>query len=151
MLICRRCGEVTEEEHLSTYEEVHAWSSLGQPFAEKRVDYECGCGGTFVPARKCPICDEWYNEDEGSICDECLEKGETLENALKVGEEDYRDVRVNGFVKYYLNVDQINDILISVVKAMCDPKDRKIARYCELDSGWFRDWLEAEAEEKKGK
>ena len=146
MLICRRCGEVTGEEHLSSYEEVHAWSSLGQPFAEKRVDYECGCGGRLVTARKCPICDEWYVEDEGSICEECFEKGETLDNALKVGEEDCRDVLVNGFVYYYLGADKINEILMSVVKATCDPKDKKIPRYCELDSQWFRDFLEAGAE-----
>ncbi len=142
MLVCTSCGVVRHEETLNTYEEIHGMTSMGNFLAEERCDYTCECGGDLVEAKKCPICNEWYAKREGYICDECLDKGETVENALKLGDEEYSKVAINGFVKFYFSEDEINEILIEAAKSMCKPNDKKVAEYCERDIFYFKEWLE---------
>lgn len=142
MLICKRCGELRNESALTTYEEIHGSTCMGQLLAEKRYDYECDCGGTFTSANQCPICHSWYDKEQGTICEDCLEEGETVENAIAVGEEDYATVRVNGFAAAFLGKERINQILVEAVKRECKEGDISIALFCEKDKLWFMQWLE---------
>lgn len=71
MLICDWCGRLIEEDELKYYTEPHG---------ERRPD-DCSCGGTFVEARRCECCGEYYDESEmiGFECVSCQRENEEKE------------------------------------------------------------------------
>lgn len=76
MYKCDTCGEVMEE--LGSYREYH--DELDECPYEEMTDWDCVfCGGTFQGAKECPVCGEFYLEDESkhNWCQSCLDEYKT--------------------------------------------------------------------------
>ena len=134
MLVCNHCGEYIEESELSIVREPHG---------EEHLDYVCSCGGEFVDAKQCPICEKWYvAEGSNSVCESCTKEYETVGEALDVGERDKKSVDgINGFIAEVLTVDQINKILTKWVEENFTDHSKPVVDYCETDKQYFCDYL----------
>lgn len=84
---CTECGNVTAFPKIKT-----EYGGCG--YSESYLACDC-CGGECEEAKKCPICENYYTEDEiiGGMCKDCFKEEITLENALQFAqscnEEDY--------------------------------------------------------------
>ncbi len=110
MYICNRCGETTDE--VETYTEMHGAEGTSN-YGAITFDEECHCGGNFVEAKQCNLCGELFDPDDmyDGICEDCLKKETTEENALKMGEECKESVTINGFLKSVFDTEEIEQIL----------------------------------------
>lgn len=103
--------------------------------------------------KTCPICGVEYDEDDmlWSVCDSCLSKASTFENALAYGDHNKASVEVNGLFAKILTLDQINEALKAVVldvrKYYFDVFARLLIEFIDDDTSDFADWL---VEWKKG-
>lgn len=146
MLICNRCGELKREEDIRSFSECHGHTSLGQRLEEKCYDYDCPCGGEFVEAKECKVCGEWFdNTDLEGVCEGCLEKYETVGDALSYGEFDMQSVDINGFVVSVIPKEQINAILTKWVEENVVDNSKVVTKYCEQDLLAFSDYVRDKA------
>ena len=99
MWICDNCGELYEE-----------------------LEKHCKCGGYIVNAIECKACGEYYDEDiligfgKDKICESCYDNSLDFENAFEYGTEDKEKREINGFLATHFSDDQIENILIEVLK-----------------------------------
>ena len=110
MFICNRCGETIDE--IGTEIEMHGAEGTSN-FGAIEFDKPCHCGGYFVEAKRCHICGEYFDPDNmyDGICEDCLKKETTEENAYGLGEECKELVEINGFLKSVFNAGEIEQIL----------------------------------------
>lgn len=148
MYVCNRCGELCEEDDLPTYTEDFGydtgvgWRSCPQTFVDN-----CSCGGEFVEADKCCVCDEYfYDEDNNGACDFCLNENATYENALLIGDENKDTIELNGYLLHSFTKEQIEEILkreLEQARKLDKAKiDKEAKDYCHEDKSWFAEWLE---------
>ena len=148
MYVCNRCGELCEEDDLPTYTDDFGydtgvgWRSCPQTFTDN-----CSCGGDFVEADKCSVCDEYfYDEDHNGACDFCLNEYATYENALLIGEEETDTIELNGYLVHSFTKEQIEEILkreLEQARQLDKAKiDKEAKEYCHTDKSWFAEWLE---------
>lgn len=84
---CTECGNVTAFPNIKT-----EYGGCG--YSESYLACDC-CGGECEETEKCPICENYFTEDEmiGGMCRDCFKEAITLENALQFAqscnEEDY--------------------------------------------------------------
>lgn len=105
MFICDKCGKKVKE--LALYTQYEQLGDMRVPTMEYELD-TCGCGGEYKEATKCPICHEYFLEDEIGCCTECFEKNLTKENCLKAGENLYE---VNDFLAFVFSQTEIEELL----------------------------------------
>jgi hypothetical protein len=132
MWICEHCGRLYDGD-FGTHYECHGHSDY---YAEK-VDNDavCGtCGGNYVEATECKICGQWFN-NEGwcGVCEDCLDKEMTAENAFEVGEHDYDRVEINGALRWVFDEKKINEILFDYLKANREQYAKDISEYLNED------------------
>lgn len=146
MLICRCCYKTLEESDLSSFQECHGYSSLGQGFNETIVDYGCSCGGEYEDAKRCKVCGEYMPESHGYICSYCKEENITLENAIALSAKSHfkYDVEVSELAQYLFNEDKINEILNDYIKAHYTDNSPEIRKYLLEDEESFADFVKAE-------
>lgn len=111
MYICESCGKIHEE--VPVIEEDYGYEvGIGRVSAKQTIADSCDCGGSLVEATECAECGEVFEKNgEQTICDMCLEKYKTFENAIKIG-ADYRiKVGINQFIRECFSEDEINEIL----------------------------------------
>lgn len=148
MYICNRCGELCEDDELPTYTEDFGydtgvgWYSCPQTFVDN-----CSCGGEFVEATKCRVCDEYFCDDDCyGVCEHCLNENANFENALLVGEECVEEIEINGFLSHSFTKDQIEEILkreLEQARKLCKAKiDKEAKDYCLEDTSWFAEWID---------
>lgn len=150
MLICSHCGKVVREE------DVEYTSIISERHNGIRVQFDAAtgysncpvCGGNFVTATKCSVCGEWFDdEEEGlNVCEDCLIEEQTVKTALAIGAANMETVKINGFVKFALTEEQINEILCQYIKdnpKIVDHSD-KVVDYCEEDRSYFADFIAEE-------
>lgn len=143
MLVCSHCRMLVD--HLDTEKEWHL--ECDRPTFEEieiNVCPHCGAKDTVVKASKCPICGEhYYNEKEiDEPCDDCIEKYETVGEALAIGAENTEEVKgINGFAASVLSVEQINKILIKWVEENFVDHSKAVKEYCEDDESYFAEWI----------
>ena len=152
MYVCNRCGELCDEDDLPTYTEDFGydtgvgWRSCPQTFVDN-----CSCGGDFVKADRCSVCDEYFCSElskTGNVCDVCLEENADFDNAIECGKE-WRDaIELNGFLVHSFTQEQIEEILLKELKVARQVDATKIDKeakdYCLEDEGCFADWLESQ-------
>lgn len=135
MLVCNHCGKVISEEELE-------W--VKEPYG-KMVAAPCErCGGDFVEATECEVCGEWFDNCEGhGICEVCFDEYETYEDAVDIGKEDLKTVKVelNGFTASVLTPDKIAEILDDWVAKNYANDKTAIVKYCESDMDYFTNWI----------
>jgi hypothetical protein len=88
----------------------------------------------------CKICDEYIPEGE-HICYDCYEHGITVENAVKLGEEQPTYIHINEFIANLLSEKEINEILINYVYSNYTYKSKEVRDYLELDPSCYEDFL----------
>lgn len=114
MYICNVCGKTTEI--LTAHEERHGFD---YPPYEKMVDC-CSCGGDFVEAGQCEVCDKWFDKDDGdlyvSICVSCAREYFTPERAMKYIKD--ANAEKDFYIDYYFNSNTriASDELITLCK-----------------------------------
>lgn len=141
MYVCNRCGEVTDE--LESYTEMHGAEGTSN-YGPITFDKECHCGGNFVEAKQCNLCGEWFDPDTlyDGICEDCLKKATTEENAYKLGEECKESVEINGFLKSVFDTDEIEQILKNAYEDLPQYyKNRDATNYCLDDIEAFAETL----------
>lgn len=148
MLICTRCGQVTakeDTEYLSFQHEIQDGIRVDVGYD---IEYKpCKCCGSreYAKATLCKVCGKWFDdEDEGlEVCEGCIEKAETIDVALAMGEANLEPVNINGFIKFSLTEKEINSILCDYIKTTPHIANRssKIVDYCEEDRGFFAEWI----------
>ncbi len=77
---CRECGNVTAFPNIKT-----EYGGCG--YSESYLACDC-CGGECEEAVKCPICENYFIEDEtiGGMCKDCFNDSITIENAMAFAE-----------------------------------------------------------------
>lgn len=133
MLICNGCENIIIDENNCTD--------------------DCNCGGQWVYAKPCQLCDEYVNEDEldFKICKKCSDENATFDNAIEFGVSQDVEVKINGFAANQLSTAQINEILIKELnqaKIINKVTIEQLAKkYC-LDSEYeFKCWLHEKRKE----
>ena len=95
-----------------------------------------------MEASRCPICDNYYDGTNGfSICEDCIDYHETVENALEIGSENTEMVAINGFVASVMDEALINEILCKAAKRLVSDTDKFVEHFCEFDKFYFVDWV----------
>lgn len=133
MYVCNRCGATTDE--IESYTEWHGAEGTSN-YGEITFDKPCRCGGNFVEAKECNLCGEWFDPDNmyDGICEECLKKETTEENAYKLGEECKESVKINGFLKSVFDTEEIVQILKNAYNDLPQYyKNKHTNKYCLED------------------
>lgn len=98
--------------------------------------------------KQCPVCLKEYDEEDMdyAVCDNCISKNATYENALAWGEKEKYEIEINGFLAYSFTVKEVEEILLRELN-----QDRNVfiksARnslafdFCTDDQDAFADWL----------
>lgn len=65
------------------------------------------------PTRECPLCGREIAESDMiyAVCDECLSRNETIENAISYGAHSKATIEINAILAKALTDDQINEAL----------------------------------------
>lgn len=129
MYICENCGAICED--VPTYEEDFGYETgVGFRSACQTMDAECSCGGGFVEAVECEECGEWFAKNGNqTICDECLEKYKTVDNALKDGKNEKWEIAINSFLVECFSVEEIEEILERELR-----NTEKLGRYFDKEA-----------------
>lgn len=109
--MCEQCGDVYE--NLPTHDEDLGYDvGVGKMVARVTLVDSCHCGGNLVKATQCEECGEWFKKNgQQTICDKCLEKYKTLDNAIKLGDEYSIPKKINQFFAWCFSEVEINQIL----------------------------------------
>lgn len=68
---CTACGEIHTENEMDAYVEYDTGEGgYGNAMYAILICPECG-SEDLVEAVKCPVCNEWYDPDDGGICKDC--------------------------------------------------------------------------------
>ena len=140
MWMCDRCKAIFDEPdilHNGGGDWGEHWSVCPErghdSIAEWGICVECGA----------PVPDE----SGECICDNCVARACTVEDALVYGASRKEDVRINGFLKYYYTQDEINAILMERFRAdrpglfQGFRRDGMAELYVREDEGDYRDFL----------
>lgn len=137
--ICNLCGHIKYEDE---------FEYVTEPHGERHLDFTCHCcgHGNYIKAEKCKVCGEFFDGSENSelceVCDDCLEKHYTIEEALKYAEEGYTtSVEINSFIASALTEKQINEILTKYVEEHFTDHCKEIKDYCNDDKSAFCDFV----------
>lgn len=104
--ICEECEKVIDEEELETYKEPH-----GEVF-----NMWCYCGGEYVPAETCELCGEPCLKIYSGVCAECLNDCAELEEAIDYGEQNKKEILINGYLAREFTLEEIELILMREVR-----------------------------------
>lgn len=107
---------------------------------------------------ECEICGEEVPDEEClyGVCDSCLAKAETFENALAYGKSTRTSVKINGFFAWFFKRNEIEEILLREMKSAIanlkevgfyDSRETFEKDFLRNDSSDFADWLK---EREKG-
>ena len=109
---------------------------------------ECpNCGSEyFEEAEKCDKCGEWHVADKvvNGMCEECLTKAATPQNAYEWGEQEKQGVELNGFIAWAFTADEIESILLNELMKDKDLAAKYARDYCMDDSWMFAEYLKGE-------
>lgn len=155
MMICDNCGELCDEDDLPTYTEDYGYDtgvgyrSCPQTF----TDCDCSCGGTFVDAKRCEICDEWCNPDDlhGGVCDSCLDDSVDVDYALLIGDENKEKIEINGFLSQIFSETEIENLLKNRLNENKSFYRKETENYCLDDKDYFGEMLTNEQKQSNNK
>ena len=104
---------------------------------------------------KCIVCGGTVQNEEYSICRNCIKTNVTLDNVLKFGAEWQDEVSINSFLASYFkgHIDELEEILIAEIlrKYENDPDMVKesVQEYIGEDPDSFICWLEVKWNAKR--
>lgn len=143
MMICRRCGRTCCEEDAFSRSLIYDNTEIGRiPIAEAFDLKGCeSCGGELEEAKECTVCGAFIDTEGLDVCDVCLERGETADNAYEIGERNREGVKLNGFLAA-LGEERIRTVLLEYISALPeDERGRLIKDYLYDDDVYFAEFL----------
>ena len=105
MFKCDKCGEILE--NLPVCKDTITIDGYSYTIQEYGFD-ECKCSGIFKKAKHCPICNEWFIEEDRDCCDKCFEENLNKETLVDIG---YNPFDINDFFRSVFSDIEINEIL----------------------------------------
>ena len=139
MYICVDCGFVFEETEVDFESYNHA-DHGDRPAVE---EWACcpACKGAFTDAVKCKMCENWFDEVHlfGGVCDKCIEVNSDFDTCLNVGSRHRESVRLNSFLFWLFDEDEIEQILTR--EARGSKKIVDCRPFVEYDKDWFGESL----------
>ncbi len=144
MYICDNCGTLCDDDELPTYTDDFGYETgVGFRSCPQTFIDDCSCGGTFVEAKRCAICDEWCNPDDlyGGVCESCLDNNVDADNALQLGDENKEKIEINGFLAQAFSESEIESILKSKLNNNKSFYHNDIKNYCLGDKDCFGEML----------
>lgn len=141
MYICMHCGNQFEEIDRKHYD-----SATGV-----YEEYCPNCGSDFFEeAEQCEICGDWHAVGylNGGVCESCMEKQSTIENALAWGEEDTAGVELNGFLAWAFSPSEIEEVLKNELMKNEDLAKKYAHQFCFDDPDAFAQWFKKKEEDK---
>lgn len=103
-------------------------------------EYCPNCGSEdFEEAEQCELCGEWHVADKvhNGVCDDCLQKAETMGNVVAFGNTDKQEVELNGFLAWAFTPSEIEDILINELLKSKDLANNYMHNYVMNDPYMF--------------
>ena len=92
--------------------------------------------------KPCKMCSKPIKEDDWDLCEECIDKGKTFDNAYDIGNYWRENVNINGFLKHCFSQIEIDEILWAKFKSLPENEQKKlIDEYCEDDTYYFVRYL----------
>ena len=92
--------------------------------------------------KKCKLCENLIDEDDWDLCESCIEKHKTFENAEVIGSNYKDEVLVNEFYSHCFSPKEIDEILYLQFKSKPEEEQKKLINsYIEEDMLFFVDWL----------
>jgi DNA-directed RNA polymerase subunit RPC12/RpoP len=132
---CLECGHIFEYGEQVEWVEMHGEKFSGCPL----------CKGAYEETKRCASCgNESFTEDElvFNVCDECIDKyTKDFDFCIKVGSEVKEKVEINGAIASALTEDEINDILVAVIR---NKLDISFEDFVNEDKSWFAQMIEDE-------
>ena len=109
------------------------------------------CKGDIEDMYECKICGELMSEDDlwGGVCLECIDKHTNLDNCIEFGNDDKRKVEVNGFIFSLLTEEQINDILVRIIRDANTITPIDCSEYVSDDYDWYGEQVVKQKEQRK--
>lgn len=92
-------------------------------------------------AEVCACCGDYMSNDNYKVCESCLDKETTYDNAKAYGEDNKAEVEINGFYAHAFTAEQIERILDRELKNSLS-ENEAAERYCHEYSYSFEDFLE---------
>ena len=150
MYICEICGRLYEGD-FGTHYEHHGHSSYYDEEVEN--DLVCGtCGGEYKEATKCAVCGEWfYDEESLGVCDECLDKEKTFDNACALWEDDFNYVPIKSVISGVFTAEKINEILFDYLCANKEKYGEEITAYINENIEVLVDIVKERKENENGR
>lgn len=155
MLVCEDCGEVYEEDNVTTSKS-YLCTIDGTNYYENVSDGCSKCGGELVKADKCAICDSWKDKEvalsyslnyQCYVCYDCLQEKSTPNVALTIGKNNPQNVSINGFLSHIFTPAQIEDILSNELIKKGDISV-KARRFCNDDTYCLADYVMDECQQQ---
>ena len=147
MLACKYCLSTFDESEVDVRRNVYGRTSLGNELSEFVGLCPYCQSDDVVEATICEICNHPFADTENlGICECCLEEEETVELAIKMGEESTIDVELNGFIATVLTKDKINSILAEYVRSNYSDNSLPVTRYLESDKQALVEFIKDERE-----
>lgn len=109
------------------------------------------CKGDIEDVYECKLCGELYSDDEleSGVCLKCIDKHTNLDNCIEFGNDDKRKVEVNGFIFSLLTEEQINDILVRIIRDANTITPIDCSEYVSDDYDWYGEQIVKQKESEK--
>lgn len=138
MYKCSKCGTVIDE--LPSCNELRIEGSCETVFL-----WDCGCGGTYEEAIRCPICKDIYTESEMylSCCDKCIQDNSDFNTVLKIAktEQPKQTVKINAFLlEHFGGIEKVERALFSLIELANGDYD-SIEAFINSDRYWYSEAL----------
>ena len=143
MFKCLECGHVFLEPKIWREERGEFW---GAPCYESMAGCP-RCNEAFSEAYRCKVCGDYFLEEEmhGEVCCECIRDNSDFDSCYAVGENNQKEIQINGFLSYFFTSSEIEHILKSI---LLENKKIDCSEYINEDIVWFAEQL---AKKKEGK
>lgn len=92
--------------------------------------------------KKCKLCENLIDEDDWDLCEDCINKAKTFENATRIGHLYKDEVLINEFYSHCFSEKELEEILyIAFIELPKEEQKKRIDKYIEDDMLFFVDWL----------
>ncbi len=135
---CLDCGNIFDEG-----EEARWTENMGEYWGTPCLESMTGCPlcrGDYDETIPCEICGSEHLENElnNGICEECIESFKTdIDICYEVGQNDIRDIKLNGFLSTIFEQAAIEEILFKFLKEREKIEKVDCSEYINEDEIWF--------------
>lgn len=105
----------------------------------------------FEPVRKCPICEQYKDDDEypilSDVCEDCIEKYSTVDNIIRYIADNGKEAEF--FCEFLYDTKTENSKLVALCKQSWTANIDDLTEYISEELDGFGEWLINNKEELK--